>query len=118
MVSQRLHQEFLRYHNCFCTLMLVHLGDIQVAEKILNQGSPDLSIQGRIQVACIKYSRSPLIDTPKIDTFYENSRNFQKSKIFGVAKVKISDFWSKSQIFGQNHQNNGLIFRYIQLSEF
>ena len=43
------------------------------------------------------YSGSLKIDTPKIDTFYENSRNFQKSKNFG--KVL-----SKSLIFGQNPQ--------------
>ena len=29
---------------------------------------------------CSIYSPSPKIDTPKIDTFYENSRNFQISK--------------------------------------
>jgi len=28
----------------------------------------------------IKYRRLPKIDTPKIDTFYEISRNFEKIK--------------------------------------
>ena len=39
--------------------------------------------------------------SPKIDTFYENSRNFQNSKIFG-------EVLSKSPILGQNHKNDGL----------
>ena len=48
-----------------------------------------------------KYSPSPKIDTPKIDTFYENSRNFRNSKIFG-------EVLSKSPILGQNHKNDDL----------
>ena len=47
------------------------------------------------------YSPSPKIDTPKIDTFYENSRNFRNSKIFG-------EVLSKSPILGQNHKNDDL----------
>ena len=38
MVFQKLHPEFSKYHNCFCTLMLVHLGDILVAEKVFKSG--------------------------------------------------------------------------------
>ena len=55
---------------------------------------------GKMVIFCI-YSPSPKIDTPKIDTFYENSRNFPNSKICGNAL-------SKYPIFGQNHKYDGI----------
>ena len=33
MVFQKLHQEFSKYHNCFCTLIVVRLADILVSER-------------------------------------------------------------------------------------
>ena len=38
-------------------------------------------------------------------------------EIFKIKKI-VGKNMSKSPIFGQNHQNYGIIFRYIQLSKF
>ena len=46
----------------------------------------------------------------KIDTFYENSRNFQNSKIFGEAL-------SKSPIFGHNKKNDVLYLAILTFDE-
>ena len=54
-----------------------------------------------VEAFSLIYSPSPKIDTPKIDTFYENSRIFWNSKILGEGL-------SKSPIFGQNHKNDGV----------
>ena len=57
-----------------------------------------------LHMTCI-YSLSLKIDAPKIDTFSDNSRNFQNYKIFWIVLSKFS-------IFGQNHfQSN---YRYRQ----
>ena len=47
MVFQKLHQEFLKYHSCFCMLMLAHLGDILVSEICGYKGSGD-NIRDRV----------------------------------------------------------------------